>query len=521
MSTTFTLLSAVLAASGVSQVVVYPDRAQVTRETSVPCGGRVLAVFEGISSAAEQGSFRARSSLGRVEGLRSEERTREESLSKRRAELEAEERKLAAQLVELQHAESRLDGQARVADRYDEVAVNLASREMVGTKPETKAWSQAFDSSLKARLAAAAQRTELKAKQRAVRQKQEDLARQLAQTRAAAARKEFRAEVLVSCPAGQQAKVELTYLVGGAGWEPSYEARAHEGEGKVELSLFASVRQSTGEDWLSTQLLLSTAVPSQNARPPEVRPLKVYSQEKEPEQKVLVAREETVQHAEADGSKSTGSGERMAVREQGLSVQMVVPQAADVRGDGTAVRLFVAREMLKATFALRSAPKRMPFVFRVADLVNSAPFPLLPGPVDAFRTTGFLARYGLERVPQGGVFHLTFGVEEGVRVKRTVLEEVKRDAGLFGGKQRFRYAYRYELANYVGRAVDVELTEQLPVSELDDVVVEVDSKTTAGYQAGKDDGLTKWKLALAPGASKSVELAFHVDVPKSYDMGGL
>ena len=83
---------------------------------------------------------------------------------------------------------------------------------------------------------------------------------------------------------------------------------------------------------------------------------------------------------------------------------------------------------------------------------------------------------------QGAPFELTFGIEEGLRVERKVVEEVARDTGLFGGKRRFRYAYRFEVANYRKSSEELEVAEHVPVSELDDVKVELDTKkTTAGY----------------------------------------
>jgi len=169
----------------------------------------------------------------------------------------------------------------------------------------------------------------------------------------------------------------------------------------------------------------------------------------------------------------------------------------------------------------RPSPKLYPVVFRVARLTNTAPFPLLPGAVDAFRQTGFLGRQPLERVAQGAPFELTFGIEEGLRVERQVVEEVARDSGFFGGKRRFNYAYRFEVANYRKGPEELEVAEHVPVSELEDVKVELDTKkTTAGYALDATDGIATWKLKLAPAEKRTVDLVFHVDVPSSYDSGG-
>lgn len=510
---------AVLAtASRVDSIVVYPDRAQVTRALSLECGPRALALFEGIPPSADVSTFRARSSAGEVTGLRSERHSRERAYSK---ELDALEEQLHAVAVEIathQHALERIDQRLRTVRQLDDVAIALIDRELATPKPNTRAWTDAFDVSLSTALKANAHRVQEEATMRELRRRQHDLEQRRSDRQASAARADITAEVVVRCASGQT-RVELTYVVGGASWEPVYEARADEGAKQVELSTFATVRQSTGEDWSGAKIALSTALPLDNATPPEIHPLKVSAEKNEQDKKVIVRRDEYQEHAEAgeDAPQGQPVSGAMAAASQGLSVQLKVPGTSDVPSNGKPVRLFVARSTLKAGFALRTVPKLMPFVFKVADLTNSAPFPLLPGLLDAYGSSGFIARYELERVAQGGAFHLTFGVDERIRVKRTVLEEVQRDAGLFGSLKRYRYGYRFELANYSGSAARLVLAEHVPVSELDDVKVEIDPKTSGGYALDARDGIASWKVDLKPGQQQTLELAFHVDVPSSYE----
>jgi uncharacterized protein (TIGR02231 family) len=329
-------------------------------------------------------------------------------------------------------------------------------------------------------------------------------------------------EVLASCQQGASAELELTYLVGGASWTPAYEARADEGASAVDLSTWATINQRTGEDWSQVSLVLSTAVPSQNATPPELTKLVVQGYEKPPEKKVLVRRDEAVDHARAQSAPAFGAASTpLAAKSQGLSVQLAIPDRARVPGDDTPVRVFVGKSRLAATFQVFVLPKLFPFAFRVAEVSNQAAWPLLPGQLDAFRATGLVGRYELERVAQGAPFTLTFGVDDSVRVKRTTLEELKRDTGVFNDKKRFSYAYRFELANYGKASLEVSLADHLPVSELDDITVAVSEKTTAGYQLNAPDGIAQWKVSLRPGEKKTVEFAFRVDVPTSYELGGL
>ncbi len=516
------VLTVLASTSAPDQVVVFPDRAQVTRLVSLTCGARVPVTFEGIPPVAAQDSFRARVAGGAIDGMRAELVTREKEFSPKaeavNRQLEALDQELAAASDQV----ARAQAQAQVGRKYTEIASQLVSREMAAEKPDVKAWQAGFDASLASGVAAARALADANAKVRELNLKRAELRNQHAQLMLAAAKQSWTVEVLASCPAGRAAELALTYLVGGSSWNPAYEARAEEGAGAVEFSTWATVTQATGEDWSQVALTLSTAVPSQNATPPDLKVLKVSAWEKPPEKKVLVRREEYVERAQVgQGGEAEAEGGQATAKSQGLSVQLAVPERAKVPGDGAPVRLFVGKTRMKAAFELRAMPRAVPLAFRVAELTNQAAWPLLAGRVDAFRATGLVGRYALERVPQGGAFTLTFGVEDAVRVKRTIVEELKRDTGVFNDKKRFTYAYSFEVANFGKAATEVALAEQLPVSELSDIAVTVGEKTTAGYRLDPKDGIAKWKVPLKPGEKKKVELSFRVDVPNSYETGGL
>ncbi|MFL5357627.1 mucoidy inhibitor MuiA family protein [Archangium sp.] len=516
------MMLALVAPAKVSSVVVYPDRALVTRVETVACSGRALALFESVPPAADPSSFRARSEDATVESLVAEERSLRGSFGPGLEALRKKREALERDMAELVDARARAQSLQQLGESLTDVAVKRVARELTEPRPDTRAWTQALDTALDARLRAASEVSARSARMREVQRELDSLSERESFLTASAERLERRVEVRLTCPSEGRARVELQYVVGGAGWAPAYEARADEAAGQVELSTFATVHQATGEDWSGVRLALSTARPRANATPPELTPLTLNAWERRAERKVLVRRDEEQQHAQAGGQTPGETEGGLRTASQGISVQLLVPELAQVSGDGTAVRLRVARTKLKSSFVWRAVPKLHPVVFRVASLTNGAPFPLLPGPVDLFRGSGFIGRQPLEQVPQGGAFQLTFGLEESLRAERVVVQEIARDEGLFGGRRRFHYAYRFNLANYRQRPEVVEVAEHLPVSELDDVKVELDTgKTTGGYALDSMDGIATWKLTLAPAEQRSVDLVFHVDVPSSYDMDGL
>lgn len=515
-------LWALVASAKVSTVVVYPDRAQVTREQTVTCRGPTSARFEAVPLAAAADSLRARATGATVEGLISEEYTREGAHREERARLET---RLGAILREEKahnDAVARVSDLRTLANGYTDVAVDRITRELTASsKPDPRAWEAALDSALAVRQRAMTEALEASARLRALEKQRSQVEAEMEMLRLDTERQERRVEVRLSCPEGTRARVELTYLVGQVSWTPSYEARANENTRTMELTTLATVRQATGEDWTEAKLVLSTAQPQRDATLPAIRPLTVFAEERAKERRVLVRRDEQPQHAHAGGTDNTARSKGLESVPQGLSVQLVAPTPVSIPGDDSAVRVQVAQTRLKAAFHWRTIPKLHPVVFRVARLNNAAAFPLLPGDVDLYRGTGFIGRQSLEHVAQGAPFELTFGVEEGLRVERRVVEELQRPKGLFKDTQRFRYAYQFTLNNLRAHPEEVELSEHFPVSELEDVKVELEPETTAGYTLQSNDGIATWKVKLAPGEKRTLDFAFHIDAPSSYETKGL
>src|SRR5262245_30105701 len=106
----------------ITRVVVYPDRAQVTRTATITCGRATAVAFEGIPPSADPASLRAHAAAGvtaiPIEGLRWEERTRQEALSAEAAELDKQLRALDTERAAMVDASARTGAARNLAGRY-------------------------------------------------------------------------------------------------------------------------------------------------------------------------------------------------------------------------------------------------------------------------------------------------------------------------------------------------------------------------------------------------------------------
>jgi len=111
--------------------------------------------------------------------------------------------------------------------------------------------------------------------QKAASQKLEVLQRQRAELADVAPKAVREAVVTLEAAQAGPATLALSYLVGGVSWEPAYVARLNGTRDKLALEYHGVVTQTSGEDWPSVQLVLSTGFPKMIASSPLLSPLRL------------------------------------------------------------------------------------------------------------------------------------------------------------------------------------------------------------------------------------------------------
>ncbi len=84
-------------------------------------------------------------------------------------------------------------------------------------------------------------------------------------------KKERLISIILDSAADSEEEIELHYLQDKAGWYPSYTLRADLSARNIEISMFAMIKQLTGENWKNIEILLSTANPLSNCSIPDIK----------------------------------------------------------------------------------------------------------------------------------------------------------------------------------------------------------------------------------------------------------
>ena len=172
-----------------------------------------------------------------------------------------------------------------------------------------------------------------------------------------------------------------------------------------------------------------------------------------------------------------------------------------------------------------SVPREREEVYREVVVDNPFESPLLAGPVDVFVSGALVTTSRIEAVDRGGQMSFGLGVEERLRVARNARAE-ESTVGMLGGKTEVRHDISIEIASSLGRMVDVEVVDRLPVTDDKDVDIErLESRPEPRSYNQADRGQPirgglHWKVPVNPGARATIEFAYKLTLSSKEEVVG-
>jgi len=510
----------------IDKVVVYADRADVTRAAVASCqAGRAEVHFPGLPTGIDQRTLRADASgkakaIGTTSRLVALEEDRDARVAALRKELRAADDELGRLREELQGLNERGGG----VDGYGNYFQTLAREEARNARPDLGVWDRVLDFVRAERLALAERRVELSVLVRKKARERQRLERRLARLAPSAVAEALTVSVAVECRGEERPRVSLSYVVPGATWKPEYDLRflpraGKVGPGRAELTVAVVVQQSTGEDWQGVELHLSTAKPRLGAEAPYPAPIVIQGYQAG-EQKVLVDAMEKRERLAGPGDTGVAAGPQSAAFEdRGQSAMLSMPRKASVLADGRPYWMPLDVVATDASAKLVTIPRLRPYVYHVVQLKNPAAYPLLAGRLHAYRGGSYVGDTRLEYKAAGEPMEVSLGLDEEIRVERKPIEERDREAGALSTKKHIDRAYRFKLSNGARAAAPVEVREGVPVSKTEEVEIEiVKDKTSPGYQLDKHRGVLSWVVDLRPGEKKELDLRYSIHLPEDWQV---
>ena len=143
-----------------------------------------------------------------------------------------------------------------------------------------------------------------------------------------------------------------------------------------------------------------------------------------------------------------------------------------------------------------------------SEQTNTAKFPILAGPVDLVRTSGFVGRTSLLFIAPGEKFALGWGPDGAMRSQRTHTQKKEQDH--LTKWNIVTNTVKLFLSNIGDESRIIKTTERVPVSELEQVKIELISEQTTDSVQSDENGFCTWNFHLEPYSQLEASLVCKV-----------
>jgi uncharacterized protein (TIGR02231 family) len=524
-------------------VTLYPDRAAVTREVRVRLDQGLWTVrIPELPASVVRDSLQARvRGSARLLGV--------EFSAERQADFASspEGTALAERVRDLRRRAGNLAQDRSALEAHEKLVDAVGIRPTAGALPDGAAQPIDLKSVERQLEAIAAEKARILEESRRLADEKDAADRELAvaegqlAARGGADRVERAAVVVLSVPEAGMAEIDLTYLVGRAGWAPAYAIRSEADRSKVSVEYDAMVVQQTGEDWRDVRLSLSTAEPTRASSPPPVAPwfvdVVVPVPVAMPSTSVAMefAPAAAAPEPMAPGAPNEGGafGNAEVEREllelaadadvidAGIAVSFELPRPVTLVSDAAKrQRTRIGTVSPETAFGYVAAPILAERVYLRGTLRNASAFQLLPGRAQVFMGGEFVGETQVPSVAPQGEFRVWFGPDPAISARREVLSKVTGASGLFGGAELTTWNNRITVSNGTGRDVTVEVLDRRPVSRNEKVEAKLASAKPAlsadkAYVSERQpQGILRWDLPVPAGAQgpKAATVAWTVEL---------
>jgi len=523
----------------ISEVTVYSDRAEVVKhlEGNLEAGEHVLN-FDNLPGSADLSSVRVqgKGDFALID-IRAEAIQTTDTADTRLRDLEDKKEELTKQLKEFNMSDARINNRKAALEK---ILTRLTTTTATATAPaemDTTKWSsylqfhsEALEKCDKEIFANA--QTIL-----GVQKEINRIVREIENMNIKRIKYRNVAKVKIDVKKSGLIQLDLSYIVTGPSWRPSYDVRANTVQGNLELTYNAEIRQSTGEDWKGVALKLSTAQPGIGGREPHLSPWFINKQEAviamgaaAPMAKSLSRRQDQMMNAYTAADESGKDLSEMSVA--GATVvtgataeTYFIDRVSDVLSDNKVAKVNITQQNFPTVYRYSSVPKLSPHVYLKAKAKNKSDFTLLPGQTSVFLDGAFVANASLDLVPAGQEFWTYLGVDPSVKVERKELGRREETSGIFGKKTvRTIYDNVFKIKNSKSTAIELVVWDQIPISDHEDikVVLEEPKYEKDSENLKMSDGkLLEWRFNLKADEKKDVPFRFVIERPEGTIIQGL
>lgn len=343
--------------------------------------------------------------------------------------------------------------------------------------------------------------------------------------------------VKVAAKVKSTTKFELSYITNNASWTPKYDIRTKDINKPIALTYKAEIAQNTGFDWKKVNIKLSTGNPSIKNTQPVVSPwhLAYYNDYKAKKNRAKGRTQNAQAYAEASDdysnqgssledydkmfySEGLSSADFTSVTQSNVNTTFKIALPYTIKSNGESELIEIQNYDLPVGYQYFSAPKTDKDAFLLANIIEWGDYYLLPGYANVYFEGTYIGESYLNTNTTDDTLAVSMGRDKGIVITREKIKDFCKNAR-FAGKKKSTRGYEIKVRNNKPKAIEIEVVDQIPLSKIKEIEVEVLENSSAEYD--ETTGKLIWKLTIQPGEIAEVSFKFQVKYPKDKNLSNL
>ena len=505
--------------AGINHVTVYPDRAQVSHETTVELpAGKTVLILGGLSPYIDAQSIQVKGNgdfiilsvnqrnnyLENLEDLPEVKTIRSQIEA---LQLKVEDEKAA--ITVLNEKEAFL-----VANRGILVKETTFSVEQLKSVMElyTNNMDQVTNSVLK--------------KNRLIKDYEKQIAalqKQIADKFGKQQLPSGEISVSVSCEKPVSGKLTFSYVVSNAGWYPSYDIRVDNITKPVTIFYKANVFQNTGVTWKDVKLSFSNATPWVAGDVPVLNPWFIdyyYPETPIRIRGIASGVQRTNKAAVSEMAVSDAVMEEKVIEAAPVAVEKQVGETTvtfditipySLPSDGKVQTIEIQRTTTPADYKYVTTPKLSALAYLIGNITDWAEQNLIGGEATLYFENTFVGKSYLNVNQLKDTLTVSLGTDNSILVKREKRQDFT-SRKVLGSNKTETYSFLITVRNNKTNPVRISVNDQIPISS--NSGIEVDAVELSGGKHNSQTGEIKWDLEIKPQETRELILTYSVKYPK-------
>lgn len=316
-------------------------------------------------------------------------------------------------------------------------------------------------------------------------------------------------------------KLTFSYVVGNAGWYPSYDIRVDDIKNPVTIFYKANVFQNSGVAWKDVKLSFSNATPWVAGDIPVLYPWFIDYYVKTPI--MIRGLQMASKKSEAPMMMEMVSADKMeskAIEAIPVSVEKQIGETTitfdiaipyTIPSDGKMQTVEIQRLTAPADYKYVTLPKLSPLAYLTANITDWAKLSLQSGEATLYFENSFVGKTNLNVNQLTDTLTISLGTDNSILVKREKRKDFTSKK-VIGSNKTETYSFLLTIRNNKSNPVLLTLNDQIPLSSNSGITVEAIELT--GGRHNSQTGEIKWDLEIKPQETKQIILTYSVKYPK-------